>query len=115
MPTELQKFPFDYNKDYGEQLACAYHNKQYISEEVCRHICWERDDVLECGEGRWMKHLTAMFEYKGMYYGLYYDEGLTECQENDYWKQVPKMYNKIEVTTYTFEEVKEEVTDDDKT
>ena len=108
MPTELQKFPFDYEKDYGEQLACAYHNKQYISEEVCRHICWERDDVLELGEGRWMKHLTAMFEYKGMYYGLYYDEGLTECQENDYWKQVPKLYKKIQVICYTYEEVKED-------
>lgn len=111
MPTELQTFPFDYEKDYGEQLACAYQNKQYISEEVCRRICWDRDDTLGHGEGRWMKHLTAMFEYKGKYYGLSYDEGLTERQENEYWKQVPKLYEKKQVVRYTFEEVKEEETD----
>lgn len=115
MPTELQTFPFDYDKDYGEQLACAFHNKQYISEEVCKAICWEHDDTLKHGKGRWSKYLTAMFEYKGKYYGLDYDVGLTECQENEYWKQVPKLYKKVEVTTYTFEEVKEETTDDDKT
>lgn len=115
MPTELQTFPFDYNKDYGEQLACAFHNKQYISEEVCRSICWESADTFKHGEGRWTKRLTAMFEYKGMYYGLTYDRGLTECQENEYWKQVPKMYKKIQVIRYTYEEVREEATDDDKT
>lgn len=111
MQTELQTFPFDYEKDYGEQLACAFHNKQNISEEVCKHICWEHDDTLCHGEGRWSRHLTAMFEYKGKYYGLDYDEGLTECQENEYWKQVPRLYKKKEVTTYTFEEVKEEEAD----
>ena len=110
MPTELQTFPFDYSKDYGEQLACAYHNMQYISEEVCSHIghSYKCDGMLERGEGRWMKHLTAMFEYKGKYYGIDYDKGLTERQENEYWKQVPKLYRKIQVIRYTYEEVKEE-------
>lgn len=108
MPTELQTFQFDYNKDYGEQLACAYHNnKQYISEEACEKICWDSNDEITCGQGRWYEHVTAVFEYKGKYYGLSYDRGLTECQENEYWKQVPKLYEKKQVVTYTLEEVKE--------
>lgn len=112
MPTELQTFPFDYNKDSGEQLACAYHNKQYISEEACREICWDSDDEITHGSGRWTEQVTAIFEYKGKYYGLSYDRGLTECQENEYWKQVPKLYEKKQVVRYTFKEVKEETTDD---
>ena len=59
--------------------------------------------------------MTVMFEYKGKYYGIDYDEGLTECQENEYWKQVPKLYKKIRVIRYTYKKVKEETTDDDKT
>ena len=114
MPTELQTFPFDYKKDFGEQLACAYHNKQYISEEACREICWESDNEIVHGSGRWTEQVTAVFGYKGKYYGLTYDRGLTECQEDEYWKQVPKMYKKIQVVRYTFKEVKEEGTDDDK-
>lgn len=111
MSTELETFPFDYEKDYGEQLACAYHNKQYISEAVCCRIRHDCDGILDCGEGRWVEHVTVIFEYKGKYYGLDFDEGLTECQENEYWKQVPKMYKKIQVIRYTYEEVKEEKTD----
>lgn len=111
MPTELETFPFDYNKDTGEQLACAYQNKQYISEEVCKEICWESDHEITRGESRWYKNVTALFEYQGKYYGLSYDRGLTECQENEYWKQVPKLYEKKQVVRYTFEEVKEEETD----
>lgn len=61
-----------------------------------------------------MKHLTAIFEHEGKYYGISYDEGLTECQENKYWKQVPKLYEKKQVVSYTFEEVKEGLTDDDQ-
>lgn len=114
MPTELQTFPFDYEKDYGEQLACAFHNKRYISEEVCEHIRYESDDNLEHEDRRWCRCVTAIFEYKGKYYGIDYDQGLTECQENQYWKQIPQLYKRREITRYTYDVVKEG-TDDDKT
>lgn len=115
MPTELETFPFNYNEDYGAQLACAYRNKQYISEEVCKGICWQSDEEHSHGEGRWTEHVVAMFECDGEYYGLDFDRGLTERQENEYWKQVPKKYEKVQVVTHTFKKVKEESTDDDKT
>lgn len=98
---------FDYKKDFGEQLKAAYENDEKISEEVCKEICWQSDQSLSNGSGRWQEHKVALFECQGFFYGIDWDEGLTERQENEYWSQVPKKYKKVEIKTYTFEEVKE--------
>lgn len=98
---------FDHNKDFGEQLKFAYENNEEIPGGVCREICWASDQSLSNGSGRWMEHKTALYECQGFFYGLDWDQGLTECQENEYWSQVPKKYKKVEIKTYTFEEVRE--------
>ena len=51
--------------------------------------------------------MTTLYECQGFFYGIDWDRGLTECQENEYWPQVPKKYKKVEIITHTFEEVKE--------
>ena len=33
---------------------------------------------------RWCKWVEVIIEYQDKYYSIGYDEGLTECQENDY-------------------------------
>lgn len=96
---------FDFNKDIGRQLKEAYEQKVKIPEDVSRELCWDSDETLETGEGRWYKHLVALYECDGFYYGLKYDSGLTECQENEYYSQIPGKYEKVELKTYTYKEV----------
>ncbi len=96
---------FDFDKDVGEQLKEAYEQKVEIPEDVSRELCWDTDETLETGEGRWHKHLVAPFKCGDFYYGLKYDRGLTESQENEYYSQIPGKYEKVELKTYTYKEV----------
>lgn len=96
---------FDFDKDIGRQLKAAYEQKVGIPEDVSREICLDPDETLETGEGRWHKHVVALFECDGFYYGLKYDRGLTESQENEYYFQIPGKYEKVELRTYTYKEV----------
>ena len=96
---------FDFNKDIGKQLKAAYEQKVKIPEAVSMELCWDSNQTLETGEGRWHKHLVALFECDGFYYGLKYDRGLTESQESEYYSQIPGKYEKIELKTYTYKEV----------
>lgn len=98
---------FDYKKDYGEQLKTAYENNEKIPEEVCRELCWKNGETFSNGSGRWTEYMTVLYECQGFYYGLDWERGLTECQEDEYWSQVPTKYKKVEIKTYTFEKVKE--------
>lgn len=97
---------FDFDKDWGAQLKEAYEKNEKISEEDAREIICNRSLSISHGSGRWMEHKTALFECEGFFYGLEWDQGLTECQENEYWSQVPKKYEKVEVKTYEYREVK---------
>lgn len=96
---------FDFEKDIGRQLKEVYEQKVCIPEDVSREICWDSDETFETGEGRWHRHVVAMFECDGFYYGLKYDRGLTERQENEYYCQIPGKYEKVELKTYTYKEV----------
>lgn len=99
---------FDFNKDYGEQLKEAFDNHEELPEDIVKELVWCSDEDMSRGSGRWMEHKTALYECQEFYYGIDWDKGLTECQENEYWSQVPKKYKKVEIKTYTFEEVKED-------
>ena len=98
---------FDFNKDYGEQLKEAFDNQEVLHEDIVKELVWSCDKFFSRGSSRWFDSRTALYEYQGFFYGLNWDQGLTECQENEYWSQVPKKYKRVEIKTYTFEEVKE--------
>lgn len=98
---------FDFDNDWGEQLKEAFENNVKIPEDIVKELIWNSSEYISHGSGRWMKHMTALFEHEGFFYGLDWDRGLTECQEDEYRSQVPKKYKKVEIKTYTFEEIKE--------
>lgn len=54
-------------------------------------------DQIEHGSSRWMTHMTTVFEIGGRYFAIDWDRGLTEFQENEYWKQP------VEVTKRKYE------------
>lgn len=64
-----------------------------INEENLTENQWERIvnyaedneiDVVEGNVGRWTRLCIIVFPYKNKIYGVSYDVGLTECQDNDY-------------------------------
>jgi len=97
---------FDLSKDWGEQLKDAYEQDAIIPKHIVEELVCNRDVSVSQGSGRWTESCLALFEYQGFYYGLYFEKGLTEYQETEYEAQVPKKYEKVEVKTYEYKEVK---------
>lgn len=52
---------------------------------------------------RWSRNNIEIFEVDGRYFGLDWEEGLTESQEDEVYEQVASEYEKIEriITDYT--------------
>lgn len=47
-------------------------------------------EIIEEQEGnnhRWQREMTTIFKFEDKFYALDWMQGLTECQENDYYKQ----------------------------
>lgn len=57
-------------------------------------------DEIKGEDRRWYRKNTLIFyNYNDeKYYSIYYDQGLTECQENDFWEQVACEVKPITVT-----------------
>jgi len=99
-------YNFNYEEDWGKQLKEAYEQNAQIPRDVVQEIVWNRNLCISHGSGRWTESCTALFKCEGFYYGLDFNKGLTEYQENEYEAQVPKKYEKVEVKTYDYKEVK---------
>jgi len=96
----------NFDKDIGEQLKLAFELGEEISEVDARELTYDPETTHSLGSGRWYEHTVALFKSGDFYYGVRFDRGLTECQENEYWAQVPCKFEQVEIKTYTFKEVK---------
>lgn len=93
-----------FDQDIGEQLKFAFEHNETISEEDVRELSYEPDTTYSLGSGRWSEHLFALYKSGDFYYGVQFERGLTECQENEYYKQVPHKFERVEIKKYTFED-----------
>lgn len=80
---------FDEIELTDEELLDKAINGEKLDEEEWRQIvtgyAWDNEiDTVYGDEGRWTRSCTIIFPYKGKNYGINYEVGLTECQENDY-------------------------------
>lgn len=96
------KINFDQN--IGEQLKFAFEHNEEISEEDVRQLSYEPDECHSLGSGRWSEHIFALYKSGDFYYGIHFDRGLTECQENEYFAQIPHKFERVEIKTYTFKD-----------
>jgi hypothetical protein len=94
----------NFEQNIGEQLKFAFEHNENISEEDVRELSYEPDEMYSLGSGRWMEHLYALYKSGDFYYGVQFDRGLTECQENEYYAQVPRKFERVEIKTYTFKD-----------
>lgn len=94
----------NFKQNIGEQLKFAFEHNEVISEEDVRELSYEPDTTFSLGSGRWSEHLFALYKSGDFYYGVQFDRGLTECQENEYYSQVPHKFERVEIKTYTFKD-----------
>lgn len=74
-------------------------SKKFSKEEVIDLICNCEVERIEDGEGRWSKYMLSIVEGEDdKFYSLYWEKGLTECQDNYFEAQEAE-----EVEKRTFE------------
>jgi hypothetical protein len=80
--------------------------RRFTGKEVKKYVCdsFETGEVAEIIQGkdrRWTRRNTIIIKIDGKHYKLYYEQGLTECQENEYEDQEADEVTPIdkEVTT----------------
>lgn len=71
-----------------EELLDKAINKEKLTEEQWKWVVsYAKDNEIDEVEGdvsRWTRLCIIIFPYKDKIYGVSYDVGLTECQDNDY-------------------------------
>lgn len=70
-----------------ELLDKAINGEKLTEEQWKRVVNYAGDneiDEVEGDVGRWTRLCIIIFPYKEKLYGVSYDVGLTECQDNDY-------------------------------
>ena len=94
----------NFEQNIGEQLKFAFEHNEVISEEDVRELSDNPDEEYSICSGRWSEHLYALYKSGDFYYGVKFDRGLTECQENGYYSQTVHKFEKIEIKTFTFKD-----------
>lgn len=91
--------------NYDELMELALKGIR-LEESEWKFLIWEGDKVavVEDEPRRWYKWVEVIIKYKDKYYALGYDEGLTECQEDDYFnsgiREVKPVKKMVEVTEW---------------
>lgn len=68
-------------------LDKAINDENLTEKQWQRVVSYAKDneiDEVEGDVGRWTRLCIIIFPYKEKLYGVSYDVGLTECQDNDY-------------------------------
>ena len=98
-------------RDYNKEFLGLYDNHESIPEFMLREVlCDNRIIVEEFDENRrWSRAATSIVAIPvdggERLFAIYWDEGLTECQDNNYWNAAEVEYRadmkqvKVEIVT----------------
>lgn len=87
-----------YANNFEQIMADKIARKEDLTEEELKTLVWEYQvDIQEKDSGRWTKHMRSIVELCGDLYSINFEQGLTECQENEYPYQ-PVKVKKVEIT-----------------
>lgn len=87
-----------YENNFERIMADKIERKENLTEKELQTLVWDYQiDIQEEDSGRWTKHMRAIVELCGNLYAINYEQGLTECQENEYPYQ-PVKVKRVELT-----------------
>jgi hypothetical protein len=72
--------------------------RHFTSEEVREFVCENVVETIYGENRRWLRTNTTIVKVGGKYYALWWEEGLTECQECEYPEQDANEVEKREKT-----------------
>lgn len=89
-----------YREHFDELMVKKIDNKEPLTEHELRNLVYEFDVDTEYGDNRrWSRTVTTIVELGGRFFSIDWEEGLTECQENEFYNQP------IEVKKTTYEKI----------
>lgn len=89
-----------YREHFDELMVKKIDNKEPLTEHELRNLVYEFDVDTEYGDNRrWSRTVTTIVELCGRFFSIDWEEGLTECQENEFYNQP------IEVKKTTYEKI----------
>lgn len=82
-----------------KEFITRFDNKEKFSEKEIRSLVWEMDTVeeIEGEDRRWSRTIQTIFKADDRYFSIYWEKGLTEMQENEYYYQ-PEEVKLVEET-----------------
>lgn len=87
-----------YWEHFDEIMLKKIDSGEKLTEKEMRELVCGYDVATEYGDNRrWTRSITTIIELKGRFFSIDWEEGLTECQENEFYDQ-PK-----EVRKHTYE------------
>lgn len=79
-----------YEELEAERLLEKIDSGEKLSERELRNLIWNYEDIKEREYGenrRWTRGVESIICLCGRYFSIYWEEGLTEYQENEYFYQ----------------------------
>ena len=72
-----------------QEIIDKIKNKEKFTEREIRNLLWDFEQVWqEEGENRrWTRSVSTVVKVGEYFIMINWEEGLTECQENEFWKQ----------------------------
>ena len=80
-------------------------SKRFFSEDEVRELIWESEvDQKIIDSSRWSMSMESIVGIDGKYYRVYWEQGATEYQDNEYYEQeadeVERKTKMVEVTNW---------------
>lgn len=93
-----------YEEHFEEIMASKILNGEKLTEKEIKELVWDYEIDREEGDNRrWTRSVTSIVELCDKCFAIDWEEGLTECQENEYYNQpyevVKRTYEKTITVT----------------
>ena len=95
-----------YRKHFDELMVEKIDKKEDLTEKELKALVFECEEVDRTyGENRrWTRGVQSVVKLCGRYFLVYWDEGLTECQDNEFYDQPYEVEKKTYEKTVTVNE-----------
>ena len=95
-----------YDSHFEEIIVNKIDNGETLTEKELQRLVWDCEEVdRDEGENRrWSRTVSSILLISGRYFCLDWEEGLTECQENEYYNQPYEVEKKTYEKTITVTE-----------
>ena len=95
-----------YNEHFLELMVDKIDNKIELTEDEVRNLVFREAYEVTAGENRrWSRTISSLFEYEDRLFMIYWEQGLTESQENTFYDQPYEVEKTVTTRTIEVEDI----------